>query len=113
MHRVRLLTLQASVGMLLGKRGATVTQLRLETGAGIKVLPMDPLPPAYGGGGGGMMVSDESGSEYDGAGGGGGFMSPAAGGRGSLPCVGSEPACCCYRARHAHTLTASHRTLTR
>ena len=40
-HRVRLLTGQASVGMVLGKRGATVTQLRQETGAAIKVLPLE------------------------------------------------------------------------
>eukprot|EP00887_Chlorella_sp_A99_P004311 scaffold15.g4311.t1 len=45
MQRVRLLTSQASVGMVLGKRGATVTQLRQETGAAIKVLALD--TPCY------------------------------------------------------------------
>ncbi|PSC73232.1 KH domain-containing protein [Micractinium conductrix] len=49
LHRVRLLTAQASVGMVLGKRGATVSQLRQETGATIKVLPADLVPPAFGG----------------------------------------------------------------
>ncbi len=48
-HRVRLLTAQASVGIVLGKRGATVSQLRQETGASIKVLPTEPVPPAFGG----------------------------------------------------------------
>lgn len=46
---MRLLTAQASVGMVLGKRGATVSQLRQETGATIKVLPADLVPPAFGG----------------------------------------------------------------
>ncbi|KAI3426171.1 hypothetical protein D9Q98_008548 [Chlorella vulgaris] len=58
-HRVRVLTAQASVGMVLGKRGATVSQLRQETGAGIKVLPADAVPPAYGGG----LGSDDSEAE--------------------------------------------------
>lgn len=52
-HRVRLLTAQASVGIVLGKRGATVSQLRQETGASIKVLPAEPLPAGYGGSAGG------------------------------------------------------------
>ena len=43
LQRVRLLTSQASVGMVLGKRGATVTQLRQETGAAIKVLALEGL----------------------------------------------------------------------
>lgn len=47
---MRLLTAQASVGIVLGKRGATVSQLRQETGASIKVLPAELVPPAYGGG---------------------------------------------------------------
>ena len=42
-HRVRLLTSQTSVGVVLGKKGQTVTQLRAETGAVIKVLPADGL----------------------------------------------------------------------
>jgi predicted RNA-binding protein YlqC (UPF0109 family) len=36
-HKVRLLAPKASVGALLGKRGATVTQLRQESGANVKV----------------------------------------------------------------------------
>ena len=37
------------MGIVLGKRGATVSQLRQETGASIKVLPTEPVPPAFGG----------------------------------------------------------------
>lgn len=47
-HRVRLLTSQASVGVVLGKKGHTVTQLRAETGAIIKVLPADGLQGGFG-----------------------------------------------------------------
>lgn len=50
---MRLLTAQASVGIVLGKRGATVSQLRQETGASIKVLPAEPVPAVYGGSAGG------------------------------------------------------------
>ena len=57
LHRVRLLTAQASVGMVLGKRGATVSQLRLETGASIKVVPSEMIAPAFGGG---LGSEDES-----------------------------------------------------
>jgi hypothetical protein len=57
LHRVRLLTAQASVGMVLGKRGATVSQLRHETGAGIKVVPSEAIAPAFGGG---LGSEDES-----------------------------------------------------
>lgn len=46
---MRLLAAQASVGIVLGKRGATVSQLRQETGASIKVVPSDAMPAAYGG----------------------------------------------------------------
>jgi hypothetical protein len=69
-QRVRLLTAQASVGCVLGKRGATVSQLRAETGASVKVLPADPLPAAFGGGGGGDDASEaELGSLSSGSGG--------------------------------------------
>jgi poly(rC)-binding protein 2/3/4 len=61
-HRVRLLTAQASVGIVLGKRGATVSQLRQETGASIKVLPTEPVPPAFGGSIGGDDCDTEMGS---------------------------------------------------
>ncbi|KAL4423076.1 hypothetical protein ABPG77_005881 [Micractinium sp. CCAP 211/92] len=68
-HRVRLLTAQPSVGMVLGKRGATVSQLRQETGAAIKVLPSEAVPPAYGGGLGSDDSEAELGSISSGGGG--------------------------------------------
>lgn len=40
-HQVRLLAPQVSVGAVLGKRGVTVMQLRQETGASIKVHPVE------------------------------------------------------------------------
>ncbi|KAL4448560.1 hypothetical protein ABPG75_005779 [Micractinium tetrahymenae] len=75
-HRVRLLTAQASVGMVLGKRGATVSQLRQETGAAIKVLPAEAVPPAFGGG----LGSDDSEAELGSISSGGGGMGSGGGG---------------------------------
>lgn len=46
-HRVRLLAAQTSIGVVLGKKGLTVMQLRQETGAAIRVHPVEaPLAAA-------------------------------------------------------------------
>jgi poly(rC)-binding protein 3/4 len=46
-HRVRLLAPQTSIGAVLGKKGMTVMQLRQETGAQIRVYPVEaPLAAA-------------------------------------------------------------------
>ena len=40
----RLLVPSSQIGCLLGKGGAIITQMRLDTGAGIRVLPRDQVP---------------------------------------------------------------------
>ena len=60
-HRIRLLAPQVSIGAVLGKRGVTVMQLRQETGASIRVQPVEaPLAAAAANShGGGEAGGDE------------------------------------------------------